>query len=77
MQAAADSCSPNTPWVKTFIPATEPLGFSRVSQGVSEGFFKGPRTFVSRRSLQNVFKNRSKTLQEGVEIDDALGFPGA
>ena len=26
--------------------------------------------------LQNAFKNPSKTFQEGVEIDDALGFPG-
>ena len=28
------------------------------------------------KPLQNAFKNPSKTFQEGVEIDDALGFPG-
>ena len=27
--------------------------------------------------LENAFKNPSKTLQEGVEIDDALGFPAS
>ena len=34
---------------------------------------------VSRRTLRNTrdaYKNLSKTLQEGVEIDDALGFLG-
>ena len=39
------------------------------SEGLSQP--KGPS-----KPLQNVFKNPSKTLQEGVEIDDALGFPG-
>ena len=54
-------------------------GSRRVSEGVSEGFSKGFRRALergSRRILQNAFKNPSKTLQESVEIDDALGFPG-
>ena len=29
------------------------------------------------KPLQNTFKNPSKTFQQGVEIDDALGFPGS
>ena len=58
-------------------------GFRRVSEGVSEGvseaFLKGSFRVsegVSRRTLPNPFKNPSKTLQEDVDIDDALGFPG-
>ena len=43
-------------------------GFWRVSERVLVS--------VSRRPLPNPFKNPSKTLQEGVEINDALGFPG-
>ena len=49
-----------------------------VSEGVSEVFLKGCLGVlegVSRdpsKPLQNAFKNLSKTLQEGVEIDDAL-----
>ena len=37
------------------------------------------RSILFRRgqpiALQNAFKNPSKTLQKGVEIDAALGFP--
>ena len=40
----------------------------------------GPRTCQPKdpsKSLQNAFKNPSKTFQEGVEIDDVLClFPG-
>ena len=69
--------------VKTFIPATEPPDPRRVSEGVSErvsewflkGFWRGQPKDPSKR-LQNAFMNPSKTFQEGVEIDDALGFPG-
>ena len=56
-------------------------GFQKFSEGVSEGFYKGfrrgqPRTL--QNPFQNAFKNPSKALQEGVEIDDALGrLPGA
>ena len=75
---------------KTFIPAKEPSNARRVSEGslkgslkgvserVSEGVSKGLEG-VSRRTLQNAlqnaFKNPLKTLQEGVKIDDAVGFP--
>ena len=45
--------------------------FRRVLEGVSRGPFK-----FKTPSNQNAFKNPSKTLQEGVEINDALGFPG-
>ena len=44
-------------------------------EGVSEGFLKAFRR-GQPRTLQNPFKTPSRTLQEGVEIDDALGFPG-
>ena len=47
----------------------------KVSERVSEGFLKGPRPCLSRRTLQNAFKNPPKTFREGVETDDALGFP--
>ena len=50
---------------------------------MSEEFLKGAQrvlVLVSQRTLQNPFKTPSRTLrkpfQEGVEIDDALGFPG-
>ena len=59
--------------------ATEPPDPRRASEGVSEGFLKGSRTFQLKdgsKPLQNAFKNPSKTFQQGVEIDDALGFPG-
>ena len=46
----------------------------RTPEGFLKGSLKGPRTCLSRRTLQNAFKNPSKTFQEGVEIDDALGF---
>ena len=41
---------------------------------MSEGFLKGPRTCQPKgpsKPLQNAFNTPSKTLQEGVEIDDA------
>ena len=41
-----------------------------------KGSRRGLEVLVSRRALQNAFKNPSKTFQEGVGIDDALGFPG-
>ena len=50
----------------------------RVSEGVSEGFLRGPCTCQPKdpsKPLQSAFKNPSRALQEGVEIDDALGFP--
>ena len=86
MECIISSCKAHTPTVehslKTFIPATEPPDPRRVSEGFQKGSLKGSlkgfkRVFegVSRRTLQNPFKNPSKTLQEGVEIDDALGFP--
>ena len=46
---------------------------------ISEGFLKGSLKWSLKgfsKPLQNAFKNPSKTLQEGVEIDNALGFPG-
>ena len=52
-------------------------GFGRVSERVSEGFVMGPRTCQPKdpsKPLQNAFKNPSKTLQEGIKIDDASGF---
>ena len=50
----------------------------RVTEGFQKGSLKGFRNLegVSWRTLQNAFKNPSKPLQEGVEIDDAFGFPG-
>ena len=54
-------------------------GFEGFLKGFSKGFSKGPRTYQPKnpsKPLQNAFKNPSKTFQEGVEIDDALGFPG-
>ena len=64
------------------VPATEPPGSRRVSEGVPEGLLNGSRGVlvpVSRRTLQNPFKTPSRThrkpFQEGVEIDDALSFP--
>ena len=68
--------------VKTFIPATEPLDPRRVSEEFQKGSLKGSLKGFRRgqsRTLQNpsnAFKNPSKTLQEGVDIDGALGFPG-
>ena len=50
-----------------------------VSEGVSEGLLKGPRTCQPKdpsKPRQNAFKNPPKTFQEGVEIDDSSGFPG-
>ena len=55
-------------------------GLRRVSEGVSEGFLKSPCTCQPKdpsKPLQNAFNNPLKTFQEGVGIDDALGFPGA
>ena len=81
-------CDTVVSWrVKTFMPAAKPpdprrvsegfLRFSEgVSEGVSEGFLKGsaegPFKTPSKR-LQEPFRKR---LQEGVEIDNALGLPG-
>ena len=45
-------------------------------KGVLEGLQKGSTEDPSK-PLQSAFINPPKTLQEGVEIDDALGFPGA
>ena len=65
------------PRIETFVPATEPLDPRRVSERVSEGFFEG----LLKGSAEGPFKTHSKenpstTLQEGVEMDNALGFPG-
>ena len=68
-------------------PAAEPQdlrkGFWRVSEGVpegvSEGSLKGPRTCQPKdpsKRLPNAFENPLKPFQEGVEIDEALGFLG-
>ena len=63
-------------------------GFWRVSEGVCEGVSEGVSEWVFEgfsylsqpneplKRLRSAFKNPSKTLHEGVEIDDALGFPG-
>ena len=56
-------------------PATEPQDPRRVSGGFLKQSLKGCRT-CQPKTLQNAFKNPSKTVQEGVEIDDALGFAG-
>ena len=65
-------------------------GFRRVSKGFQkgslkgslngslkglEGFLKGSAEGPFQKT-QNAFKNPPKTLPEGIEIDDALGFPG-
>ena len=57
-------------------------GCRRVSEGVSEGFLKGI-CWVLEGVSQGPFKTPSKrlhepfeNLQEGVELDDALGFSG-
>ena len=76
--------------IKTFIPATEPPDPRRVSEGflegslkgslkgssegISEGFLKGSAEGPFKKPSKR--KSPSKTFQEGVEIDDALGFPG-
>ena len=71
--------------LKTFISCYRTPRHQKVSEGSPKGSLKGclkgfwrvlPRTCLSRRSLQNAFKNPSKTFQEGVEIDDAFGLPG-
>ena len=52
-------------------------GFTRVLEEVSEGFLKGFRRGQPKdpsKPLQ--FKMPSRTLQEGVDIDDTLGLPG-
>ena len=55
-------------------------GPQKVSEGVSEGFSEGFSEASPPKDpsnpLQNAFKNPSKTFQEGVETDDALGFLG-
>ena len=72
--------------VKTFILLQNPLtperslkDFGMVSEGVSEGSLKAPRT-CQRKGPSNPFKTPSrtfrKTFPEGVEIDDELGFQG-
>ena len=73
--------------LKTFISCCRSPGPQKVSEGfwrglwrVSQGFLNCPHTCLSRRTLPNPFKTPSRTLrklfQEGVEIDDVLGFPG-
>ena len=66
-----------------FIPSTEPRDPRRVSEGISEGFFEGSSYLSAEmpfkthsKVLQNALNNPSKPFQEGVETDDALGFPG-
>ena len=52
-------------WSRLSCPATEPPDPRRVSEGVSEGFFKGSCTFQPKdtsKPLQDAFKNPSKTL---------------
>ena len=66
----------NSQKVKTFIPATEPPCFRKVSEGFLKGFLKGSLKGF-RRVLEGVSQGPFKApFQEGVEIDDALGFPG-
>ena len=57
--------------------------FWGISEGVSEGVLKGRvgSLYLSQpkgpsQHPQNAFKSPSKAFHEGVEIDDALGFPG-
>ena len=52
---------------------------ARTPEEVSEGFLKGPRTCQPKdpsKPLAERLQEPSKTFQEGVEIDDALGFLG-
>ena len=63
------------PWVKTFIPATEPRDPRRVSEGFLKRSLKGSRKGslkgfgrVQPRTLQNPFKTPSKRLQNAFKI---------
>ena len=47
-----------------------------VAEGVSEGSSYLSQPNNPRKPQRNTFKNPSKTFQEGVKIDDALGFRG-
>ena len=71
---------PGSPRLKTFHFL---LHNPRIPEGFLKGSLKesltGPCTCQPKdpsKPLQNAFKNPSKTFQEGVEIDDVLGFPG-
>ena len=70
-------------WSRLSFPATELPDPGRVSEGFLEGSlkgFEGSRAFKPKdpsKPLQHAFQEPFETFQEGVEIDDALGFPGA